>query len=274
MSRDGLAGRRVLVTGASGAFGSALSEQLTRGGARVVGLDLEPSDGEAPVLACDVTDERSVQAAVADAIDRLGGLDVLVNNAGIGGPADSGKPPDEHVRRMFEVNTFGAWHVTAAAIDALCESRGRVVFVASRMAFLGLPLGAAYGVSKRALVAYADALRAEYGTHIQVTCVHPAFVRTPIHDASAQAGLSVEALSREEPIEAVVGTIVDACAARRPPRETATTRAGSVQLWVARHLPGLADRVVARTLGKRVRAGVLDGAPLAAGLRERHGRTG
>jgi NAD(P)-dependent dehydrogenase (short-subunit alcohol dehydrogenase family) len=251
-----------------------VSEELARSGARVVGLDLGPVDGELPVLACDVTDDASVRAAVAEAIGGLGGLDLLVNNAGIGGPADSGKAPDERVRQMFEVNTFGAWNVTAAAVDALCESRGRVVFVASRMAFLGLPLGAAYGVSKRALVAYADALRAEYGTHIHVTCVHPAFVRTPIHDASAREGLSVEALSREEPLEAVVNTIVHACAARRPPRETATTRSGSLQLWVARHAPGLADRVVARTLRKRVRAGVLDGAPLAAGLRARHGRTG
>lgn len=263
-----LVGRRVIVTGASGAFGSAVSAELRRRGALVAGLDLTPRDG---VIACDVTDDASVEAAVAEGVERLGGLDVLVNNAGIGGPADSGKAPDEGVRRIVEVNTFGAWRVTAAAIEPLLESRGRVVFVASRMAFLGLPLGAAYGVSKRALVAYADALRSEYRTHIDVTCVHPAFVRTPIHEPVSRAGLSVEALSREEPLEAVVGTIVRACGARRPPRDVATTRAGSVQLFVARHLPGLADRVIAKTLRRRVRAGAFDDAPLAAGLRARHG---
>jgi NAD(P)-dependent dehydrogenase (short-subunit alcohol dehydrogenase family) len=140
------------------------------------------------------------------------------------------------------------------------------------MAFLGLPLGAAYGVSKRALVAYADALRAEYGTHVSVTCVHPAFVRTPIHDRTRQAGLDLEGFSREEPLERVVSTIVGACESERPPRDVSPTRGGALQLAVARHLPKLVDRVVARQVGKAVAAGAMDGAPLAAGLRERHGR--
>ena len=269
-----LAGRRVLITGASGAFGRALSESLTAQGARVIGLDLQASDlHAATVLECDVTDESSVSLAVTQATERLGGIDVLVNNAGVGGPADSGRPPGEATRNMFDVNTFGAWRVTAAALEALLESRGRVVFVCSRMAFLGIPLGAAYGVSKRALTAYADALRAEYGTHLTVTCVHPAYVKTPIHETTNQAGLNVQDLSREEPLEAVVATIVRACGATRPGRDVATTRAGSVQLAVARHLPGLTDRVVARMVRKRVHAGVFDDAELAAGLRERHGRT-
>jgi NAD(P)-dependent dehydrogenase (short-subunit alcohol dehydrogenase family) len=173
---------------------------------------------------------------------------------------------------MVDVNVLGAWRVTAAAIDELVQSRGRVVLIGSRMAFLGLPLGAAYGVSKRALTAYADALRAEYGTHVSVTCVHPAFVRTPIHDATREAGLRLEGFSREEPIERVVGTIVNACEAKRPPREASPTRGGRLQLAVARHAPGLVDRVVARTLAKRVAAGELDDAGIAAGLRARHGR--
>ena len=171
---------------------------------------------------------------MAAAIERLGGgLDALVNNAGIGGPASAGAPPDEHVRQMIDVNLLGAWRVTAAAIDPLVESRGRVVLVGSRMAFLGLPLGAAYGVSKRALVAYADALRAEYGTHVKVTCVHPAFVRTPIHDSTRAAGLQLEGFSREEPLERVVDTIVRACESARPPRETAVTprRAAAARRW-------------------------------------------
>jgi len=271
VNADGLAGKRILVTGAAGAFGTAVLAALGAGGARVVGLDLKANPGAAvPILACDVTDDGSVQEAVGLAVQRLGGLDVLVNNAGIGGPADSGLPPGETVQRMVDVNLYGAWRVTAAALEPLLAGRGRVVFVASRMSFLGIPLGVAYGVSKRALTAYADALRAEYGTHLDVTCVHPAFVRTPIHDASAQAGLSVQALSREEPLEAVVNTIVAACGASRPPRDTATTRAGTVQLFVARHFPGLTDRIVARTLRKRVRAGAFDNAPLAAGIVARH----
>lgn len=262
--------RRAIVTGASGAIGSALVARLRERGWEVVGLDLVADPG-AGVLACDVTSDESVAAAVAAAIAQLGGLDALVNNAGLGGPASAGRMPDEHVLRMLDVNLLGAWRVTAAAIDALVESRGTVVLVGSRMAFLGLPLGAAYGVSKRGVTAYADALRAEYGTHVGVTCVHPAFVRTPIHDRTRAAGLQLEGFSREEPLEGVVEKIVGACEGRRG-RDVAVTRGGALQLAVARHLPGLVDRVVARTLRRRVAAGELDGAPIAAGLRRRHER--
>ncbi|HEX8204799.1 MAG TPA: SDR family NAD(P)-dependent oxidoreductase [Solirubrobacteraceae bacterium] len=261
--------RTAIVTGAGGAIGSALCEALRSRGWDVVGLDLAEGDG---IIACDVTDDASVARAVPEAIERLGGrLDALVNNAGLGGPASAGAPPDDHVRRMLDVNLLGAWRVTAAAIDALVASRGNVVFVASRMAFLGLPLGAAYGVSKRAVVAYADALRAEYGTHVGVTCVHPAFIRTPIHDRTREAGLNLEGFSREEPLDGVVAKLVAGCEGTAG-RDVAVTRGGALQLAVARHLPGVVDRVVARTLRKRVAAGELDPAPIAAGLRRRHGR--
>jgi len=258
------------VTGASGAFGTALRTELKNRGWAVAGLDLKPDGDE--VIACDVTDDEAVPSAVAEAAQRLGGLDVLVNNAGIGGPASAGAPPDEHVRRMIDVNLLGAWRVTAAAIDHLVESRGRVVLLGSRMSFIGLPLGAAYGVSKRSLTAYADALRAEYGTHVSVTCIHPAFVRTPIHDRTRAAGLQLEGFSTEEPLEQVVATIVNACEGKRPGRDVAVTRGGALQMGVARHLPRLVDRVVARTLAKRIAAGDLDEADIAAGLRTRHKR--
>jgi NAD(P)-dependent dehydrogenase (short-subunit alcohol dehydrogenase family) len=259
---------RAIVTGASGAFGTAVRAELNRRGWSVVGLDLEQRGDE--ILACDVTDDHAVSRGVAAAAQRLGGIDALVNNAGIGGPASAGAPPDEYVRRMLDVNLLGAWRVTAAAIDHLVESRGRVVLLGSRMSFIGLPLGAAYGVSKRALTAYADALRAEYGTHVDVTCIHPAFVRTPIHDRTREAGLQLEGFSTEEPIEQVVAKIVRACEGRNPGRDVAVTRGGALQMGVARHLPRLVDRVVARTLAKRINAGDLDGADVAAGLRARH----
>jgi NAD(P)-dependent dehydrogenase (short-subunit alcohol dehydrogenase family) len=260
---------RVLVTGASGAFGTAVSEELRRRGATVVGLDLEAAD---EVIACDITSSAAVSAGVAEAVERLGGLDVLVNNAGIGGPASAGAPPDDHVRKMVEVNLFGAWNVTAAAIDHLVESRGRVVFVASRMAFLGLPLGAAYAVSKRGLTAYADCVRAEYGTHVTVSSVHPAMVRTKIHDSTIAAGLSLEGVSTAESLEGVRDRIVAACLDSRPRRDAAVSPAGRAQLFAARHFPRLVDRVVARQVAKRIGSGAFDDADLASGLRERHGR--
>ena len=209
--------KRAIVTGAGGAIGSTIVARLRASGWQVVGLDLV-ADEVNDVLACDVTSDESVEAAVPAAITQLGGLDALVNNAGIGGPASAGVTPDAHVLKMIDVNLLGGWRVTAAAIESLVESRGQVVFVGSRMAFLGLPLGAAYGVSKRGVTAYADALRAEYGTHVGVTCVHPAFIRTPIHDRTREAGLQLEGFSREEPLEGVVDKIVAGMRGRRRTR--------------------------------------------------------
>jgi NAD(P)-dependent dehydrogenase (short-subunit alcohol dehydrogenase family) len=262
-------GRRVVVTGAGGTIGRALCEALVARGARVVGLDLTPGTvaGSVPVLGCDITTQAP--DGVARAIEQLGGLDLLVNNAGIGGPAPAELPPDAVVRAQLEVNLLAAWSVTAAALPALEASRGRVVFIASRMAALALPLAAAYGVSKRALVAYADALRLEVGSHVGVTVVFPSMIASPIHDSTAAAGLSLDGVSRYEPLSGVVGAVLRAATARRAPAELPTTRRGRFELFVARHFPGVARRMVSRTVAARLAAGAFDDAPLAAGLRRR-----
>ncbi|MFI7576875.1 SDR family NAD(P)-dependent oxidoreductase [Micromonospora sp. NPDC049497] len=266
-----LRGRRVLVTGAQGTFGRHLCATLRDAGASVVGLDRHPGIAAGvPVFGCDLTDPEAVPPAVAAAVARLGGLDLLVNNAGVGGPAPAELPPDEVVRRQLEVNLLAAWRTTAAALPALEAARGRVIFVASRMAVLPLPLAAAYGVSKRALVAYADALRHEVGTHVGVSVVYPSMVASPIHDTTAEAGLSLRGVSRFEPVEGVVAAILHAATARRAPRDVATTRRGRLEMALARHAPRLADRLVRRTVAARLAAGDLDVAPLAAGMRRRH----
>ncbi|MET9349827.1 SDR family NAD(P)-dependent oxidoreductase [Streptomyces termitum] len=264
--------RRVLITGASGTIGRALGERLTRAGAHVVGLDLRPT-GDEPftVLACDVTDDDSVASGTAAALALLGGLDVLVNNAGTGGPAPAEYAPGAEVRRQLEINLLGTWRVTAACVEALVAARGRVVMVASRMAVMQLPLAAAYGASKRAMVAYADALRLELGTHVAVSCVYPSAVRSPIHDSTRAAGLSLEGMSVYEPLEGVVDALAGAALAARPRRDVPTTRKGAVEFFLARHLPGLTDRIVARTLAARAAAGAFDGAALAAGVVARNG---
>ncbi|WP_433831332.1 SDR family NAD(P)-dependent oxidoreductase [Actinoplanes sp. CA-015351] len=145
-------------------------------------------------------------------------------------------------------------------MDALVASRGRVVMLTSRMAVMQLPLAAAYGASKRAVVAYADALRLEIGTHVGVTCVYPSAVRSPIHDSTAQAGLSLQGMSQFEPLEGVVRTVEKAALSSRARRHLPTTRRGSVEFFLARHFPALTDRIVARTLAGRVRSGAFAGA--------------
>ncbi|SLM99291.1 SDR family NAD(P)-dependent oxidoreductase [Brevibacterium yomogidense] len=267
-----LNGMRVLITGASGTIGMALGQHLAAQGARVIGLDLRPRGDEGfEVLACDLTDDASVAAGTQQVLARLGGLDALVNNAGIGGPAPAELAPGAEVRRQLEINLLGAWRVTAACVDALVASRGRVVMVASRMAVMQLPLAAAYGASKRALTAYADALRLEVGTHVGVTCVYPSSIRSPIHDSTAAAGLSLEGMSRYEPISGVLTAIESALVRARPRRDVPTTRRGAVEFFLARHLPAVTDVIVQRTLAGRARSGAFDGAALAAGVVARLG---
>ncbi len=259
-------GTRVIITGASGTFGRAITAALEARGAIVIGLDLVASE-EPLVLACDVTNNDSVAEACARAIERLGGLDLLINNAGIGGPAAAAAAPDEIVRQQVEVNLFGAWRVSAACADALSASRGQVVMLASRMVVVPLPLAAAYGVSKRALVAYADALRLELAPLVGVTCVYPSMVRSPIHDSTADAGLSLEGVSRFEPLEGIIDAVLRAATGRY--RDVATSRRGRVEFFLGRHLPRLSDRIVSKTVAKRIASGAFDHAPLAKSMVER-----
>jgi NAD(P)-dependent dehydrogenase (short-subunit alcohol dehydrogenase family) len=234
---------RVLLTGAAGGIGSAAASELRRRGARVVGLDLQPGDD---IIECDVRDQASVDAAVAEAIERLGGLDVLVNNAGIGTPQSAGTPPDERALAVIDVNLVGPWRVTAAALPALRSSRGRVINVASGLAYLALPYGTAYCMAKRGLTAYSDSLRLEHGDALTVTTIYPGYIRTPIHRESEAAGLGLEGRVPAEDVRDAAKTIARA-ALGPPARDLATTRSGSINYFVLRHIPRrLLDKVLRR----------------------------
>lgn len=263
------AGHRVLVTGASGGFGAPTVALLRERGVHVVGIDRVAGDG---VIACDITDDRAVDAAVLDAVTRLGGLDAVVHYAGIGIPNDAGGPLHPDAMRVIDVNLLGAWRVTAAALPSLLDGRAgrgqkaRVVFVSSELAYLTLPFVSAYSVAKRGMTAYADALRLEYGTELHVSTVYPGYVATPIHDAGRAVGLALEGQVRREEVEDIVDTVLRTLTAARPPRDTAGTLGGAIELWAGRHLPGLVGAGVVNRLRKRAAAGHFDTSPIAAGL--------
>jgi NAD(P)-dependent dehydrogenase (short-subunit alcohol dehydrogenase family) len=259
---------RVLITGAAGGIGGAASAALRARGARVIGLDLA-EDAERDVLACDVRDQASVDRAVAAAIERLGGLDVLINNAGIGIPQRAGEPPDDAALAVLDVNLVGPWRVTAAALPALRESRGRVVNVASGLAHVTVPFAPAYCMSKRGLVAYSDALRLEHGDAITVTTVYPGYIRTPIHDAGRALGVGLEGAVPAERLSDAARTLVRA-ALGPPARDLATTRWGAISYAILRRLPRtLVDRAGERQLRRLARRGHFAGSPLAAELHAR-----
>jgi NAD(P)-dependent dehydrogenase (short-subunit alcohol dehydrogenase family) len=243
---------RVIITGAASGIGAATAAALRSRGAQVIGLDI-CADGER-VLECDVGDQVSVDGAVAEAIARLGGLDVLINNAGIGDAHSAGDRPDDSALRVISVNMLGPWRVTAAALPALRASRGRVVNVASGLVHLRVPLATAYSMSKCGLVAYSDGLRLEHGDSISVTTVYPGYVRTPIHNAPAGKGVSLDGVVPAERLEDAARTLCRA-ALGRPVRELATTRRGALAYVLLRLLPpSLVDRAVLARF-RRVEAG-------------------
>ena len=268
--------KRVVITGAASGIGAATAAELRSRGARVVGLDVRP-DGE-DVIACDVRDQGSVDRAVAEAVERLGGgLDVLINNAGIGFTQSAGAAPDERALAVIDVNMLGPWRVTSAALPALHEARGRVVNVASGLAYLSLPFATAYCMSKRGLVAYSDTLRLEHGDAIGVTTVYPGYIRTPIHEASRADGLALDGLAPVEDVRDAARTLARA-ALGRGARDVATTRRGGLSYAVLRQAPRrLVDRGTSAVLRRYAIRGRFDRSTLARDftdrIRARPGRT-
>ncbi|CAN5612144.1 oxidoreductase [soil metagenome] len=239
-------GKRVVVTGAAGGIGSAAVAELRKRGAQVIGLDLEPGD-DPEIIACDVRDQDSVDSAIAEATQRLGGLDVLINNAGVGFPQRAGARPDASAEAVIDINLMGPWRCTGAAIEALIESRGRVVNVSSGLAHLAIPLAPAYCAAKSGLVAYSNALRHEHGDVITVTTVYPGYIRTPIHESAAAQGVGLEGTVPAESVDDAANTLVRA-AIGKPARDLATTRRGTASYAALRFVPrGVVDKLTLRS---------------------------
>ncbi|MEA2376075.1 MAG: hypothetical protein QOD53_2538 [Thermoleophilaceae bacterium] len=258
--------KRVLITGAASGIGAATAAELRSRGARVVGLDLNPGHD---ILACDVRDQEAVNAAVADAVERLGGLDVVINNAGIGTPQSAAAAPDASALAVIDVYMLGPWRVTAAALPALRKSKGRVVNVASGLAHLTIPFATAYCMSKTGVVAYSDALRLEQGGTIEVTTVYPGYIKTPIHDASAEQGIGLDGLVPEEPLSSAAATLTRAALGRYV-RDLATTRRGTVSYALARRAPRrVLDRLVGAGMRRASKDGRFDSSPMAREFVER-----
>lgn len=166
--RNDLAHKRVFITGAARGIGAALAERLTQRGARVALAGLEPDLLEgvaaslgAPWWHCDVGDRAQVDATVRAAADALGGLDVVVANAGVAAqlPIVGGNP------RIFEqtvrVNLLGAYYTARAGGAEVAHPGGYVVVVSSLAAAVHVPLLGAYSVSKAGVEALGNTLRQE-----------------------------------------------------------------------------------------------------------------
>ena len=159
-----LSGRRVLITGAARGIGAALAQRLHERGARVALTGIEPelleqvaaSCGGAPWQGCDVTDRDEVDAAVAHSVEALGGLDVVVANAGVAAqlPIVGGNPAV--MERTIAVNVMGVYNTLRAAGPHISHEQGYALAVSSLAAALHLPLLGAYCASKAAVEALGE----------------------------------------------------------------------------------------------------------------------
>jgi 2-keto-3-deoxy-L-fuconate dehydrogenase len=177
------AGLVAAVTGGASGIGLATAQMLAARGARVAVLDLAspPAEDGLQSLACDVTDATSVETAVDAVCERFEGLDVLVNNAGIGAQGTVADNDDSEWLRVFQVNVFGMVRVTRAALPALRRSgHAAVVNTCSVAASVGLPKRALYSATKGAVAALTRAMAADHlHEGIRVNCVSPGTADTP-----------------------------------------------------------------------------------------------
>jgi 2-keto-3-deoxy-L-fuconate dehydrogenase len=189
------AGLAALVTGGASGIGLATAELLTARGARVAILDRaigadggfagQPEAGRLVALHADVASDPSVRSAVAAAAAALGGIDIVVNNAGIGAAGTVEANDDDEWRHVLDVNVLGVVRVSRAALPHLRESAGRrgeavIVNTCSIAATAGLPQRALYAASKGAVYSLTLAMAADHvREHIRVNCVTPGTADTP-----------------------------------------------------------------------------------------------
>jgi NAD(P)-dependent dehydrogenase (short-subunit alcohol dehydrogenase family) len=187
--------RAVLITGCSSGIGRATAERLAARGFTVYATarrvdsiaDLEARGCR--VLALDVTDEDSMQAAVGTVVDEHGAVGALVNNAGYSQSGAIEEVPLEEVRRQFETNVFGVVRMCQLVLPGMRAQRhGRIVNVSSMGANFTFPGGGFYHATKYAVEAISDALRFEVkGFGIDVVIVQPGIIRTGFADAATTA---------------------------------------------------------------------------------------
>jgi short-subunit dehydrogenase len=189
--------KKAFLTGASSGIGQALAPILAARGYDLV-LAARRSDSLQQVkqaiaashpqrrvetLALDVTRFADAQAAVAEAAQRLGGLDLVIANAGIGSTGAIGSGHFDDDRAVIETNVLGAMATIDAAVKLFrAQGSGHLVVISSVAAFRGLPGSASYCASKAAIAVYADAARTElHGTPVRVTTLFPGYIDTPIN---------------------------------------------------------------------------------------------
>jgi NAD(P)-dependent dehydrogenase (short-subunit alcohol dehydrogenase family) len=254
----------VIVSGAAGGLGRALADSFARAGSRIVLLDIdaaavvaagremEQAGHEVLALACDVTDPAACESALTAAGVRFGRIDVVINNAGITHRSAFAMTRPDVLRRVLEVNLFGAINLTRAALPSLQSTRGLLIAISSVAGYTPLIARTGYAASKHAVHGFFESLRTEVGPEgIDVMLVCPSFIATGIE----QHALGPAGGSADHP-QVVVGTRLqpDAVAdrirlgAERSRRLLLIGSTARAAWWLSRFAPALYERIMARRL--------------------------
>jgi short-subunit dehydrogenase len=259
------AGKVVVVTGASQGIGKALGLELAaqrpnlvlaaRDGAALeeVAAQCRARGAETLVVPTDVADEASCRALVLRAVERFSGVDVLVNNAGMGMLARFADVTDLSLyERLMRVNYLGSVYPTFYALPHLERSRGQIVAVSSLAGLNGVPLRTAYAATKHAQMGFFDSLRIELrDAGVAVTVIAPYFVQSEIRKRSpGPDGRTVEnspvreaeIMSAEECARLIVRAM------ERRQRMLVMTAVGKLGRWAKLVAPGLVDRMAAQAV--------------------------
>ena len=230
MEFDGLT---AIVTGGAAGIGASVVARLLEGGANVAVFDLRIDGAHEKALAVetDVADDASVRAAVAAVVARFGGIDIVVNNAGIGAQGSIEQATDAEWARVFDINVVGIARVSRAALPYLRESASAaIVNTCSVAATAGLPQRAVYSATKGAVLALTRAMAADHLREgIRVNCVNPGTADTPwvgrLLDSATDPAAERAALAARQPHGRLVepAEIAEAVAYLASPRNRSTT---------------------------------------------------
>ncbi len=262
--RYDLTGRTVLITGAARGIGERTARAAVARGARVALVGLEPdrlerlgADLDAHWYECDVTDQTALDAAVASTVDRFGGIDVVVANAGVANLGTVAVGPVDALVRTVEVNLGGAIRTVSAALPHVSAARGHVLIVSSAAAFTALPGMAAYCASKAGVEQFANVLRLEVRHRgVTVGTAHPIWIDTDLVRDIRDDLASFRAALRRLPWPLSTVASVDRCAedllrgVERRSRKVYVPRSlALVQALRPVMLSRFTDAVIARTGG-------------------------
>jgi short-subunit dehydrogenase len=255
----------VVITGASEGIGRALAESLSTRGVDLVLAARNPTALERVAQNCatagsravavptDVADPAACQRLVDRALEVFGGIDVLVNNAGVSMQARLDAVTDLGIfERIMRVNYLGAVYCTHAALPHLRKRRGLVVAISSLQGKTGFPTYSGYAASKHAMQGFFDSLRIElFGSGVDVLVVSPGPVATNVHAHRLRGDGTLGTNPGPMPASAMP---VEECARQivraidRRDRELVMTPLGRLGVWLKVVAPALVDRMVARAV--------------------------